>query len=109
MAQHDDLVHAPRGHQIHFALHGGNRIGEGDVVTWAGQFVGVLRGQADQADLLAAAFDDGGFRQFVGQQRLGADVGVRHQDRKIDRRHERCKHFGTVVEFVVAHGHPVIA
>ena len=71
--------------------------------------MGVFGGQPDQADLFTATLDHSRFRQLVRQQRFGRDIGIRHQDGKVDRFHETGKHFGAIVEFVVAHGHAVIA
>lgn len=60
-------------------------------------------------DLLTTTFDDDGFFQNIRKRGLGADIGVGHQDRKFDRIHEATQHFGTIVEFMVADCHAVIA
>ena len=109
VAEHDDLVDPLGGHTVHFALHGSDWIGEGDIVAGAGQLMRVLRCEADKADLLAAPLDYCGFSECVCQQRLCTDVRVGHQDGKLNRGHKRGQHFGAIVKFVVADGHAVIA
>ena len=41
--------------------------------------------------------------------RFARDIGIAHENRKLDRIHEAAQHLGAIIEFVVAHGHPVIA
>ena len=108
MAEHDDLVDALLRQAVDLGLHRFDRVGEDDVVTGAGEFMGVLRGQADQPDLFAVLFDHRRFADRIRQQRLTGNIGVRHQDGEFNRIHKPLQHFGAVVEFVVPHGHRVI-
>ncbi len=109
VAEHDDLVDPFGGQLVDLGLHRRDRLGEGDVLAGARDLVAVLGRQPDQADPLAADLDHGRFPDRVGQQRLARDIGVRHQHREVHRVDEAAQHLGAVVEFVVAHGHRVIA
>ena len=107
--QDNDLVHPIRRQTINLALNRVDRIGEHHVWPRACQFIRVLRCQTDQTKPLATPFDDGRLHDCVRKQRLTRNIGVRHQDREFDRIHKPAQNLGAIVEFVVAHGHRIIA
>ena len=67
------------------------------------------RGQADDADFLAANFDYGVWLEFAVNRFGGGGVDIRGNHREIQRFDEFAKHFLAVVEFVIAKGHRLIA
>ena len=69
----------------------------------------IFRGQTDQADFLSPLLDHGGFGKLIGEKRFARDICVGHQHREFHCIHKPAQNFGTIVEFMVAHGHRVIA
>ena len=76
MRQNDDFIHAHSSELINLALNRRRGIREHHIRPRAGQLIGILRREANQANLFTALLDDDRFLNNIAQQCLTTYIGI---------------------------------